>query len=316
MISGFARIIKAVHSLGRSDLLGHEKLAFRDDWSLCDQSSLKVGHSAQWVDSLGRADCACILQRTAPGSCMMVIRDLVRRHGQMPAMLVLDNGKEFHSAALSRVCAPRFPQGSPPRAISSSTFVIVVGASALKSARAPASPRPSECTKVVVAEARSSLSPLIRNWLRNRRKPMLGGPEAAMNYDPTWKPGDLGYAQFEIVRLALEADVLTPVGRGEALEALWHIYALSEVQGMRALQLAPMVVVDELGEPVTQAQYEALRDQAFDRRHDGELDAIQAACSKVLGGDHVVDEFLEERRQEAAREIELFRERESDPNRD
>jgi putative transposase len=31
-------------------------------------------------------------------SCMMVLRDLVRRHGQMPAMLVLDNGKEFHSA--------------------------------------------------------------------------------------------------------------------------------------------------------------------------------------------------------------------------
>ncbi len=33
------------------------------------------------------------------------------------------------------------------------------------------------------------------------------------------------------------------------------------------------------------------------------LDAIQAACSKVLGGGHVVDEFLEERRREAAKEV-------------
>ena len=30
------------------------------------------------------------------------------------------------------------------------------------------------------------------------------------------------------------------------------------------------------------------------------LDAIQSACSKVLTGGHVVDEFLEERRREAA----------------
>ena len=34
------------------------------------------------------------------------------------------------------------------------------------------------------------------------------------------------------------------------------------------------------------------------------LDAIQAACSKVLAGGHVVDEFLEERRREAAKELE------------
>ncbi|WP_316413873.1 hypothetical protein [Mesoterricola silvestris] len=33
------------------------------------------------------------------------------------------------------------------------------------------------------------------------------------------------------------------------------------------------------------------------------LDAIQAACSKVLTGGHVVDEFLEERRREAAKEL-------------
>jgi len=53
-------------------------------------------------------------------SCMMLLRDLVRRHGQMPAMLVLDNGKEFHSSALGRVCemhgcSLRFRPGGKPR---------------------------------------------------------------------------------------------------------------------------------------------------------------------------------------------------------
>ncbi|MEI6415562.1 MAG: AbrB/MazE/SpoVT family DNA-binding domain-containing protein [Pseudomonadota bacterium] len=33
------------------------------------------------------------------------------------------------------------------------------------------------------------------------------------------------------------------------------------------------------------------------------LDAIQSICSKVLEGGHVVDEFLEERRREAAKEL-------------
>jgi putative transposase len=38
-------------------------------------------------------------------SCMMVMRDIVRRHGRLPEMLVLDNGKEFHSKAMMRLCA-------------------------------------------------------------------------------------------------------------------------------------------------------------------------------------------------------------------
>jgi putative transposase len=37
-------------------------------------------------------------------SCMMVLRDIVRRHGRLPEMLVIDNGKEFHSKAMRRVC--------------------------------------------------------------------------------------------------------------------------------------------------------------------------------------------------------------------
>jgi len=52
-------------------------------------------------------------------SCVMILRDIVRRHHQMPGMLVLDNGKEFHSRALGRVCelygsSIRFrPSGQP-----------------------------------------------------------------------------------------------------------------------------------------------------------------------------------------------------------
>jgi len=37
-------------------------------------------------------------------SCMMVMRDIVRRHGRLPDMLVVDNGKEFHSREFKRVC--------------------------------------------------------------------------------------------------------------------------------------------------------------------------------------------------------------------
>ena len=37
-------------------------------------------------------------------SCMMVLRDIVRRHGRLPDMLVVDNGKEFHSREFKRVC--------------------------------------------------------------------------------------------------------------------------------------------------------------------------------------------------------------------
>lgn len=37
-------------------------------------------------------------------SCMMVLRDIVRRHGRMPDMLVVDNGKEFKSREFKRVC--------------------------------------------------------------------------------------------------------------------------------------------------------------------------------------------------------------------
>ncbi|HJW32510.1 MAG TPA: DDE-type integrase/transposase/recombinase [Holophagaceae bacterium] len=58
------------------------------------------------IDAESREIVAFYLTFEAPSyrSCMMVLRDLVNRHGRMPAMLVLDNGKEFHSGALERVC--------------------------------------------------------------------------------------------------------------------------------------------------------------------------------------------------------------------
>jgi len=74
------------------------------------------------IDAESRAILGFYITFEAPSyrSCMMVIRDLVRRHGQMPAMLVLDNGKEFHSKALTRLCelygcSIRYRPGGKPR---------------------------------------------------------------------------------------------------------------------------------------------------------------------------------------------------------
>lgn len=58
------------------------------------------------ADAESRAILGFYLSFESPSyrSCMMLLRDIVRRHGRMPEMLVLDNGKEFHSRALQRVC--------------------------------------------------------------------------------------------------------------------------------------------------------------------------------------------------------------------
>lgn len=37
-------------------------------------------------------------------SCMMLLRDIVRRHGRLPEMIVVDNGPDFHSKSFKRVC--------------------------------------------------------------------------------------------------------------------------------------------------------------------------------------------------------------------
>ena len=59
------------------------------------------------IDAESRAVVGFYLTFEPPSyrSCMMVMRDIVRRHGRLPEMLVLDNGKEFHSRAMMRLCA-------------------------------------------------------------------------------------------------------------------------------------------------------------------------------------------------------------------
>lgn len=44
------------------------------------------------------------LQEPSYRSCMMVLRDIVRRHGRLPNTIIVDNGPEFHSAAFQRFC--------------------------------------------------------------------------------------------------------------------------------------------------------------------------------------------------------------------
>lgn len=58
------------------------------------------------MDAESRAVVGFYLSFDSPSyrSCMMVLRDIVRRHGRLPNTWVLDNGAEFKSAALQRVC--------------------------------------------------------------------------------------------------------------------------------------------------------------------------------------------------------------------
>jgi putative transposase len=57
------------------------------------------------VDASSRAVVGFVLSFETPSyrSCMMVLRDIIRRFGRAPDMLVLDNGKEFKSNALRRL---------------------------------------------------------------------------------------------------------------------------------------------------------------------------------------------------------------------
>lgn len=58
------------------------------------------------IDAESRAIVGFYLSFEPPSyrSCMMVLRDLVRRYGRMPDMVITDNGKEFHSISFSQVC--------------------------------------------------------------------------------------------------------------------------------------------------------------------------------------------------------------------
>jgi putative transposase len=59
------------------------------------------------IDAESRAVVAFYLSFEPPSyrSCMMVIRDLVRRNGRLPDTIITDNGPEFKSRAFKRLCA-------------------------------------------------------------------------------------------------------------------------------------------------------------------------------------------------------------------
>ena len=74
------------------------------------------GHGGRWhiyrpwltiaIDAETRAVVGFYLSIHSPStvSCMMVIRDMVRRHRRMPDIILVDNGKEFQSHAFERLC--------------------------------------------------------------------------------------------------------------------------------------------------------------------------------------------------------------------
>ncbi|MFZ4876633.1 integrase catalytic domain-containing protein [Janthinobacterium sp. Mn2066] len=59
------------------------------------------------IDAKSRAIVGFYLTTESPSyrSCMMVMRDIVRRHDRLPETIVVDNGPEFHSKNFHRVCA-------------------------------------------------------------------------------------------------------------------------------------------------------------------------------------------------------------------
>lgn len=73
------------------------------------------------VDAESRNVLGFYISYDAPSyrSCMMVLRDIVRRHGRLPEMIVVDNGKEFKSASFMqladfyRVSIRYRPKGKP-----------------------------------------------------------------------------------------------------------------------------------------------------------------------------------------------------------
>jgi putative transposase len=58
------------------------------------------------IDANSRAIVGFFLSTQHPSyrSCMMVLRDIVRRHGRMPDCIVVDNGPDFQSNDFKRVC--------------------------------------------------------------------------------------------------------------------------------------------------------------------------------------------------------------------
>lgn len=98
-----------------------------------DHTNLNIRVAGRYVEDLGKPwltlgidgtgePMAMYMDFAAPStqSVMMLLRDYVRRHQRLPDNIVLDNGREFHSTALSQLCllfgiAIRWRRASMPR---------------------------------------------------------------------------------------------------------------------------------------------------------------------------------------------------------
>ncbi len=82
-----------------------------------DHTNVNIRVAGRLVDDLGKPwltlgvdgtgePMALYFDFSAPStqSVMMLLRDYVKRHSRLPDIIVLDNGREFHSAALSALC--------------------------------------------------------------------------------------------------------------------------------------------------------------------------------------------------------------------
>jgi transposase InsO family protein len=80
-----------------------------DIWVVCSQTGRLLGRP--WLslltDAFSRRILALYLTFDPPSyrSCMMILRECVRRHGRVPQILVLDGGKEFESVYLETLLA-------------------------------------------------------------------------------------------------------------------------------------------------------------------------------------------------------------------
>lgn len=85
----------------------------------CDHTILNVFLKGTLLDNLGKPTITLMVdgalskprafylsyQPACANSVLMCLRDYVRRNGRLPRMLVLDNGREFHSEALLHFCS-------------------------------------------------------------------------------------------------------------------------------------------------------------------------------------------------------------------
>jgi putative transposase len=80
-----------------------------DVWAVCSQSGRVLGRP--WVslltDAFSRRILALHITFDPPSyrSCMMIVRECVRRHARLPQILVLDGGKEFESSYFEALLA-------------------------------------------------------------------------------------------------------------------------------------------------------------------------------------------------------------------